>query len=145
MISFIEDGPKDSHGLETRDNAICAVGKVLLYQQTDLSTLLPLWLSWLPLNYEVLEAAVCHELFSKFVEQNNEFLWGKNFENLPKVLDVTAFFYSDDGKEYVKEETQIKMCNLLKGMHSDNPDLMTQAISTLSETNQHILKALLNS
>lgn len=143
LISFIENGPKDPDGLETRDNAICAFGKILLYQKTDLENLLPLWLSWLPLNYEVLEATVCHELFSKFVEQNNEFLWGKDFVNLPKVLDVTAFFYTDEGRKFVKEETQMKMCNLLKSMYSDNPNLIIQAIATLSETNQNILNSLI--
>lgn len=137
---ILSETARDKDLTEITDNAICAFGKVLMYQQTDQENLLPLWLSWLPLSAEELEASQCHAIFAGFLEQNNPHMWGPNFKYLPKVLEVIGFCLSENGKPFVREETINQLVVLTKGMHSKDHELVQKAILTLDQSYQEVLK-----
>lgn len=144
MIVIEQETSKNSEkNTEVKENAICAFGKLLFYQETDKASLFPLWLSWLPLNREELEACDCHELFCRFLEQNEHYLWGVNFQNLPKILEVISFCIKDKYASYVKPDTKDRLMKILKDMISSSPDLLTQAISVLSQEDQENLNVKL--
>lgn len=124
---------------ELRDTAVNSFGKVLAFQQVNQMDLFSLWLSWLPLTSEPLDARECHKLLVDLAEQNNSYIWGEYYKNLPKVLEIFAYCISDDAKHYVLQETVQKIHNLIAHMKNDNLDLFNQALQTLSISNQEIL------
>lgn len=144
LVSIIlSEDARDPNFTETTDNAICAFGKLLLYQQADLENLLPLWLSWLPLSTEELEASQCHYIFATFLQQNNPYLWGENFKYLPKILEIVAFCLSESGKPFVKDDTpQILKVTMIE-LYANGSDIVEKAISTIDQSYQAILKSVI--
>lgn len=130
---------------ELRDTAACAFGKILAFQHVNRTDLFTLWLSWLPLTAEPLDARECHKILAEMVEQNNTYLWGEYYNNLPKILEIFSFCVSEKAKHYVLPETAQKIYNIIGHMKNDNSELFNQALQTLDASNQEILNNLFKS
>mgnify|MGYP002476725042 CR=1 FL=1 len=144
LIGAIEsEGSREEDEFQApTENAICAVGKIILYQPMapeKLAELIPRWLSWLPLYVDQLEGRVCHGILMTLVEQNNPHLFGEGFQNLPKVLEVISWCLTGEGLLYINPEVMTRMRDIIRTMHSEAPELFASAAQTLAENQQEIL------
>ena len=72
LVALISaEGSRDEEHEDATENAIAAVGKILLFHKAsvDVGQLLPLWLSWLPLKSDEMEAKVMHQQLLTYVQQ----------------------------------------------------------------------------
>jgi hypothetical protein len=74
------------------ENAISAIGKICVYQAgaVDVSKMLPMWFSWLPVTADNIEAKVTYGQLCSFIEGSNPYIIGQNFQNLPRILSIFA-------------------------------------------------------
>jgi len=150
LIAAIEtEGSREEETFQApTENAICAVGKFILYQpltQEQLAELIPKWLSWLPLYVDQLEARVCHSILMTLIEQNNQHLWGEGYQHLPKILDVISWCLTGEGLLFINAEVHSRMRATLQHMHQSAPELLQSAVETLSPQQQEVLSEALNS
>ncbi|RLN96290.1 hypothetical protein BBJ28_00024773, partial [Nothophytophthora sp. Chile5] len=75
-----------------RDNAISAVAKICLSREgaVDAAKMWPMWLSWLPLRTDVLEARDVHARLISLVDSGNPHVLGAEYGNLALILKVFA-------------------------------------------------------
>lgn len=75
-----------------RDNAISAVAKICLAREgaVDAAKMWPMWLSWLPLRTDVLEAQDVHTRLISLVHSDNAHVLGANYANVAQILKVFA-------------------------------------------------------
>lgn len=75
-----------------RDNAVSAVSKIILFREgsVDAAKLWSLWLTWLPLQSDVLEARDVHARLISLVESGNANVLGPDYGNLPLILNAFA-------------------------------------------------------
>lgn len=76
-----------------RDNAVSAVAKILLFSEDSVESAFKLWavwLSWLPLQTDVLEARDLHARLIALVDAGHAPLLGPDYANLPFVLNAFA-------------------------------------------------------
>lgn len=148
LLAVIEapDSRQEEEFQAPTENAICAVGKFIVHQAIAPEQLEPLinqWLSWLPLYIDRLEGHVCHGILMTLVENNNEFLWGPEFANLPKILDVISWCITAEGLLFVTPEVFERMKLALVHMSTTAPELFNGAAASLSEDQQEVLAAAL--
>lgn len=79
-----------------RDNAISSVSKIILYREgaADAAKLWSVWLSWLPLRTDVLEARDVHARLIALVDSGNANVLGPDYANLPLILNAFAAILS---------------------------------------------------
>jgi len=120
------------------ENAICAVGKMCMYQDAvvDTATTLPLWLSMLPVTEDTVEAKVTYDLLATFVERQNPHLLGSGMSNLPRIVSTFAEVLTT---ELVDEPLQQRIVALLKQIPHE---VFTQA--NLTATQKKNLSTVLN-
>lgn len=126
----------------TTDHAISAFGKILLYQSIEpqqLSNLLTLWLSWLPLYSDTLEAQEAHQNLCLFLQKENPQIYGQNYQNLPKILYILSWCLSDEGFDFVKDETFEQIRIILKSMMFQGPEILKQALYILSPQERRLI------
>ncbi|DAZ95523.1 TPA: hypothetical protein N0F65_001862 [Lagenidium giganteum] len=104
----------DEEVAAARDNAVSAVAKILVFRQNlvDSAKLWPVWLTWLPLTTDVLEARDLHARFISLVESGHPTLLGANSANLPTILKVFAailMFEPLDAEEQLPGEEEEDM------------------------------------
>ncbi|PRP88441.1 hypothetical protein PROFUN_03158 [Planoprotostelium fungivorum] len=119
------------------ENAICAVGKMCMYQEAvvDCAKVLPMWLNMLPVTEDAVESKVTYSLLATFVErQNQHLLAGMN--NLPKIVSL---FTQVVGTELIDESTQQRIVGLLKQIPQN---FITQISATLPADQQQKLSAV---
>lgn len=58
--------------MHAKDNAVSALGKIIKFQSAtvDVSSLIPNWLSLLPLKNDVDESKIMNELLTNLLQQN---------------------------------------------------------------------------
>lgn len=76
-----------------RDNAVAALGKVLLHHEARLTgppgvQLAKAWVAKLPLTCDEVEAGKQHELLRQFLLRNDTRVLGDSMSNLPKIAEV---------------------------------------------------------
>lgn len=82
----------DPEVLAARDNAVSAVAKICLTRESavDAAKVWPVWLTWLPLRTDVLEARDVHARLLNLVEAGNPHILGAEYANLATLLKVFA-------------------------------------------------------
>ncbi|KAI9907041.1 hypothetical protein PsorP6_004517 [Peronosclerospora sorghi] len=75
-----------------RDNAISAVAKICLARESavDAARIWPMWLSWLPIRTDVLEARDVHSRLIALVNSGNAHVLGVDYANLGQILKILA-------------------------------------------------------
>jgi len=127
------------------ENAISSVGKIIQYHpdkiNDKLKDLTRLWLTWLPIEIDLVEAKLVHKQLCQLIQTNHPFIFGDNFENLPIILNVFAdIIYS----KLVKKETNLQITAIIKEMQSQNPELVKTAFNSLPPNKQERLARQLN-
>lgn len=86
----------DDEVTAARDNAVSAVAKIILYSEgsVDAAKLWAVWLTWLPLRTDVLEARDVHARLIALVDSGNAALLGPDYANLPLILNAFAAILS---------------------------------------------------
>jgi hypothetical protein len=150
LVAAIEvEGSRDEEAFQApTENAICAVGKFILFQplsEEQLADLIPHWLNWLPLYNDQLEARVCHGILMTLIENNNQHIWGENYQNLPKILDVISWCLTPDGLLFINPDVHTRMRTAIRTMHQSAPDLLQSGVEMLQPAQQEVLAEVLNS
>jgi len=86
----------DAEVLAARDNAVSAVAKIALAREgsVDVTKIWSVWLTWLPLRTDVLEARDVHARLLDLVEAGNPHILGAEYANLATLLKVFASILS---------------------------------------------------
>lgn len=150
------DSREDDNAPPT-ENAISSVGKIIVFQEPELGgdvpELMKLWLSWLPIEVDEIEAKAVHKhlcnLIVGFVSsccslsnsaRNHPHIFGAEFANLPKILSVFASLLKED-VDLVEDKESLR--NLFKQMHQQMGELIGKAGEVLPPDQQAILQAAL--
>lgn len=88
--SIKEKKSKQTQYYHAKDNAVAALGKVLKFQQqcTEANSLVPHWLSLLPLTHDMEEAKIQNEFLSEQMLKNPTYIVGQQFERLEKFVCI---------------------------------------------------------
>jgi hypothetical protein len=116
------------------ENAISSVGKIIKFQPQLLGNKLPevvrLWLSWLPLEIDIIEAKVVHRQLCELIQSNNPHVFGENFKNLPVILNIFSDIISS---RLIKKDTSTLIIDIVKNMQNQMPDVVNAAFGTLPQ------------
>lgn len=139
-----QEGSRDDENAQgPTENAICALGKFILYlplPDEQLAELLPRWLTYLPLFVDALEAHICHGILMTIIEANNPHVWGANYENIGMILDIISWCMTDEGLLFITPEIYTRMKAMVVHMHSSAPEMFNEAASALPEAQQGSLE-----
>jgi len=127
------------------ENAIAAVGKLCQFQSqfVDLSKVLPVWLSWLPVKEDDIESKVTYGQLCTFIESGSPHLYGEGYQNLPKIFSVFADAFETS---LVDEELTMRMVNILKRLQTSLPvDLLQKVWNSLTSEQQQKLQKNMSS
>ncbi|KAL8008700.1 putative importin beta family [Plasmopara halstedii] len=130
----------DDEVCAARDNAISAVAKIILARGSavDAAKMWTLWLTWLPLRTDVLEAQDVHSRLISLVNSGNTHVLGAEFSNLPQILKVfaSALLYdlsesedaaNDDEVLTISKDSRLQLRELLAKLQSQLPSSVVQA------------------
>lgn len=86
--SIKEKKSKQTQYYHAKDNAVAALGKVLKFQQqcTEANSLVPHWLSLLPLTHDMEEAKIQNEFLAECILKNPTYILGQQYERLEKFV-----------------------------------------------------------
>jgi len=126
------------------ENAISSVGKIIQYQSDiiadKLGPLTDMWISWLPIEVDVIEARAVHNQLCHFIKTINSHVFGPNGKNLPKVLNIFGRIVDTD---LVSPDTQKLIKEILTQMSKQLPPEMIQAaLLSIPPESQHKLRNL---
>lgn len=126
------------------ENAISSLGKIIQYQADFIGDKVPflvdLWVNWLPIEMDKVEAKLVHQQLCHFIRHINSFVFGPNGKNLPKVLDIFGKIVDTD---LVNEETQVTIKEILASLYKQlAPEVFQAAIQTIPADSQNKLRNL---
>ncbi|KAL6068524.1 Importin-5 [Balamuthia mandrillaris] len=125
VISHSESRSEDN--VNATENAISALGKIIQFQSAAINAeeVLALWLSFLPVKEDKIEAIIIYNQLCTFIESNAQLVFGGEYQNAPKVMMIFAFIL---GSDLVDEALTQRIVKLLKGLPSQ---LVEGAVATL--------------
>jgi hypothetical protein len=149
LVELIQrPGARDDEHDCCTENAISAVGKICLFHadKCDPAALLPLWLSWLPLKVDEIEAKVMHAQLVRYMEAGDPNVVSE--ASLPALLRAVSGALGggvedeeEEGADLLEDETREKMVVCLKGMlASVPPAAMQAAFGSLTQLQQNTLQ-----
>jgi len=126
------------------ENAISSIGRIIQSQSDVLGDKLPaltdVWVHWLPIEMDTIEAKFVHQLLCDFIKHINALVFGPNGKNLPKVLDIFGRIVQSD---LVKPETEIVIKEILASMYKQlSPEMFQTALQNISQQSQEKLRNL---
>jgi hypothetical protein len=126
------DSRSDASVMAT-DNAISALTKVVVFQPNavNLQELGPMWLSFLPVESDEVEARIVHAHLCTLTEANAPWLLGENYKHVPQLVSI--FTKIVDGP-LVDEPLQHRVVGQLQRFRAQMPqELLQAAWQSLSE------------
>ena len=104
--------------MHAKDNAVSALGKIIKFQSAtvDVASLIPNWLSLLPLKADLDEAKHMNEFLTTLLEQNPLFVLGQNYERFEQIVLLLSEIYD---KKYLNDETAQRLTVLIQNMAKD--------------------------
>ena len=141
-----EDARVSLFDCSATDNAISAVAKICknLPHLVPYDSILPLFLSWLPIVEDREEAAFVYTYLCELIESNNEYILGANNSNLPRIM---AIFAESFRLETTSEDLQChnRMLTIIQHIHT-SPQVWDVCIEHLDQAQRQALSdALTNS
>eukprot|EP01127_Copromyxa_protea_P013419 TRINITY_DN361_c0_g2_i1.p1 TRINITY_DN361_c0_g2~~TRINITY_DN361_c0_g2_i1.p1 ORF type:complete len:890 (-),score=269.34 TRINITY_DN361_c0_g2_i1:66-2735(-) len=137
------DSREDDNAPPT-ENAISSVGKIIVFQEAeiggDVPELIKLWLSWLPIEIDDIEAKAVHKHLCSLIVGGHPHIFGTDFGNLPRILDIFAHCLKED-VDIVEDKKEL--CNLFKQMQQQMGDLIAKAVAVLPAEQQALLSQAL--
>nr|CAG4651581.1 EOG090X00U8 [Triops cancriformis] len=136
----------DSRGPENinpTENGISAVTKILKFNSSALnvSDILPLWLSWLPVWEDEDEAPYIYSYLCDLIEANHPLILGPNNSNLPRLIAVIAETFSRDVLE-TDHEVYTRLLNIVRQIQG-NSVLMEAVLAQLTQDQKQALEEAL--
>ncbi|CAD5228158.1 unnamed protein product [Bursaphelenchus okinawaensis] len=142
---------ESEEGLAATENAISAVAKILKHNSSalDTNTVIPAFISWLPIWQDDEELPYVYDYFCDLVEGQHSAVIGANNENVPKMFQIIlstfshgAFETDEPAKELI--QTKERLANILKALRQ-NETLFQQIVSSIQiSPQQHkILEVIL--
>jgi hypothetical protein len=123
---------RSAENVHATENAISAVGKIIRFQAAaiDLNQMFPIFLSYLPVTEDEVEAQVTYANLAIFIEQHAAIVVGNNYQNLPQLLSAMG---TAIGTSLVTEETNLKLIEIVKKLAQAVPaDVIQQVMSRLT-------------
>jgi hypothetical protein len=104
--------------MHAKDNAVSALGKIIKFQNAtvDASSLIPNWLSLLPIKNDIDEAKNMNELLTLLLEQNPLAVLGQSYERFELIVVLLSEIYD---KKYLNDETIPRLTALIQNMAKD--------------------------
>jgi hypothetical protein len=104
--------------MHAKDNAVSALGKIIKFQHAtvDASSLIPNWLSLLPIKNDIDEAKNMNELLTLLLEQNPLAVLGQSYERFELIVVLLSEIYD---KKYLNDETIPRLTALIQNMAKD--------------------------
>lgn len=92
VLNSRQEYRETTEDLAALDNAISAVGKLCVHRPSvvNASQILPVWLTWLPLRSDLIEAREVHGRLVDLVEAGKTELLGENFLHISAILKAFA-------------------------------------------------------
>lgn len=133
------------------ENAISSIGKILLFQadviQEKMPDLVDLFVNWMPISVDWLEARVVHQQLIEMLRRYNTMVFGKDFKNLPKILSIFAEIVPTEPTEtaLVTQQTINDIVQVLQTMQKQFPgQLLQQAFLSVNPENQVRLQNIMS-
>jgi len=126
------------------ENAISSIGKIIQHRPDTLGDQLPslvsAWVSWLPLEVDIIEAKIVHNQLCHFIKTMNTHVFGANGVNLPKILNIFGRIVNT---ELVTPVTQDLIKEILTQMSAQlPPEMISAAMLAIPPESQHKLRNL---
>eukprot|EP01130_Rhizamoeba_saxonica_P013734 TRINITY_DN589_c0_g2_i1.p1 TRINITY_DN589_c0_g2~~TRINITY_DN589_c0_g2_i1.p1 ORF type:complete len:1097 (-),score=272.59 TRINITY_DN589_c0_g2_i1:62-3352(-) len=148
LISVISaEGSRNMTNGAATENAISSVGKILKNHSyllgDQLTEIMRMWLSWLPLEIDEIEAKVVHEQLTNFILSSHPTIFGNDFAHLPIILRIFAQLLPT---KKISKETRKQIADILGKMGSGAvPSAkLGEAFQTLSAEHQQTLQSVLS-
>jgi len=122
LITMIQNPEaRNEENVFATENAIAALGKILLYQNLtspSSNEIIPLWFSMLPVKEDQVESKVTYSILCDFLERNNPHLIGPGGANIPRLVTIMVDVL---GTELINEAISTRIINLLKQLRNSIP------------------------
>lgn len=130
--------------LNSTENAISAVTKILKYNNSQIKVsddMVLMWLNWLPVLEDDDEAPHVYGYLCDLIENNHPVVLGPNNTNLPRLVGIMAEAFS---KEVIKstQPVGIRMTNIVRQIQS-NDTMFQTCIAALTPEQQQALSSAL--
>lgn len=137
------------------DNAIAAVAKLCVHRQSvvDAAVVFPMWLTWLPLRSDLIEAREIHAFLIQMVENGSQELVGDNYCNLPAILQAFANILilqqeednewdeREDSASVIDEDSKVKLFSTIQLLRNQAPaEVVKASWMQLSAEQQHVFQ-----
>jgi len=134
----------DEKMIPPTENAISSVGRIIQHQPDLLGDKLPqltdMWVNWLPIEVDTIEAKLVHQQLTHFIKHINSCVFGANGKNLVKVLDIFGRIVDSD---LITTETQNTIKEILASMQKQlPPDVLQSALLNTTQQAQQKLRNL---
>lgn len=116
------DAKTTEEGISATENAVSAVAKILKHNASGIDTqsVIPAFLSWLPVYNDSDEVPYVYEYFCDLVEGNHPLVLGENNSNLPKIFEIILYTFShgtfDEASETLNpvKERLVRIMKMIK-------------------------------
>jgi len=139
-----EPGSREEKSAPPTENAISSIGKIVQYQGDVLGdkigTIVEMWVSWLPLEVDIIEAKVVHNQLCHFIKTMNSLVFGYGGKNLAKVLNIFGRIVDT---ELITPETLQIIKEILTQLSKQVPaEMMQAALLSITPESQNKLRNL---
>lgn len=136
---------EDIQAINATENSISAVTKVCKYLDpgvVPLDTILPLWLSWLPVTEDKEESPHVYSYLCDLIESNNSIILGADNSHVPRILSIIAEVCVEDA---LMDSNQVYLRLLSIARHIQaSGDVWTLCLQHLTEKQREsLMEALL--
>jgi len=119
------------------ENAISAVGKIILSGFSGAPKLIPVWLNWLPTTDDKEESKIIYGNLCTLIESNNQTLFSNNFQYFPSLFKILATVLDSD---LVDEPLNNRILHILKKFKELPQNVLIGCISGLNNDQQQKIK-----
>lgn len=134
----------DFTSIHARENAIAAVTKICKYVKNGVpyESVLPLWLSWLPVVKDKVEAQYTYGYLCDLIQSQNPLILGPSNVNIPRILAIFAEALNEDALSF-NPEVQGRVLAILKHIRNSQ-SVWVACLQYLSEEQRQVLSTTLS-
>eukprot|EP01091_Cochliopodium_minus_P017432 TRINITY_DN6828_c0_g1_i1.p1 TRINITY_DN6828_c0_g1~~TRINITY_DN6828_c0_g1_i1.p1 ORF type:complete len:1109 (-),score=350.97 TRINITY_DN6828_c0_g1_i1:38-3364(-) len=116
---------RDIKNVYPTENAIAAVGKFLLYRSKEIENekVMSAYVSFLPVMEDKIESKVTYDQLCIFIEKQHPNIWGNNFSNANKIVEILVTIYDSD---LIDKAISLRVQTILKNIGRIIPQQVAQ-------------------
>ena len=132
LASLAHPEARYSANIDASEVAAAALGKMLVHRaaSVDASSVVPTWLTWLPLRHDEDEARSAITSLCQLLEGEAATVLGADGARFPAVLSALAAAYESEG---AGDETSKRMKALVQSWHASHQQMLESAAAALPE------------